>query len=260
VQHCEALDMQLSAYIDGELEGVAVAGVEAHLKECLACATLVERERRLQAALRRELAPGPAPERLRASVAAALHSTPTLQVRRTGHVARWVALAASIVLAVLGGREWGLRAGQRRGADTLADAVLAAHVRSLQEGTHLTDVPSSDHHTVKPWFTGKLDYGVPVPALDSLGYPLVGGRLDYVDDHPAAALVYRRGGHVINLFVWPSPDSTAPPSSTSRRGYHTIHGAAGSVAYWAISDVNEADLARFAELVRADLARSAGGR
>jgi anti-sigma factor RsiW len=168
-----------------------------------------------------------------------------------------VALAASLVLAVLGGREWGLRANQRRGADTLADAVLAAHVRSLQAGTHLTDVPSSDHHTVKPWFTGRLDYGVPVPSLDSLGYPLVGGRLDYVQDHPAAALVYRRGAHVINLFVWPSPDSTAAPTTVTRRGYHAIHGAAGSVAYWAVSDLSEADLARFAQLVRADLTRNA---
>jgi anti-sigma factor RsiW len=137
--------------------------------------------------------------------------------------------------------------------DLLAAAVADAHVRSLQ-AEHLTDVPSSDHHTVKPWFAGRLDFGVPVPALDSLGFVLAGGRLDYVDDHPAAALVYHRGGHVINLFVWPSADSTAPPAATGRRGFHAVHGAAGGMVYWAISDLNEAELARFAGSVAASLA------
>jgi anti-sigma factor RsiW len=259
VQQCEGLDMQLSAYVDGELQGTAVAGVEAHLKECLACATAVERARRLQEALRTELAPGPAPERLRANVVSALRATPSLQVTRTGRATRWAALAATIMLAVLGGREWARWEGNRHGSDTLADAVLAAHVRSLQ-AAHLTDVPSSDHHTVKPWFTGKLDFGVPVPTLDSLGFPLIGGRLDYVRDRPAAALVYGRRGHVINLFVWPSPDSNAVPGSVTRRGFHAVHGAAGSMAYWAISDLNEAELSKFAQLVVAELGRDAPQR
>jgi anti-sigma factor RsiW len=96
---------------------------------------------------------------------------------------------------------------------------------------------------------------VPVPALDSLGFPLMGGRLDYVRDHPAAALVYGRRGHVINLFVWPSPDSNAAPTTVTRRGYHAVHGAAGAVAYWAISDLNEAELSRFTQFVIADLTR-----
>jgi anti-sigma factor RsiW len=120
-------------------------------------------------------------------------------------------------------------------------------VRSLQ-ATHITDVPSSDRHTVKPWFAGKLDYSPPVKDLAADGFPLVGGRLDYLDGRPVAALVYHRGGHTINLFVWPSPGETAERLSTAR-GFHTVRWTRGGMTYWAVSDLNENDLSRFVSLL-----------
>jgi anti-sigma factor RsiW len=129
----------------------------------------------------------------------------------------------------------------------LAEQLVTAHVRSLQLA-HLTDVAASDHHTVKPWFAGKLDYSPPVPDLDSLGFRLIGGRLDYVLNRPTAVVVYGRRQHIINLFLWPSGDSTAATRADADRGYQSVHGAAGGVAYWAISDLNADELRDFVKL------------
>jgi mycothiol system anti-sigma-R factor len=252
---CEGFDIQLSAYVDGELEGLAVAGVEAHLKECPACAARVGRERQLQAALRTHLSPEQAPEelhrRVRESLREAMARATPPAPGRASRVAQWVALAATIVVAVLGGREWAMWSVSHRTAP-LESQVLAAHVRSLQL-SHLTDVATSDHHTVKPWFAGKLDYSPPVPELDSLGFRLIGGRLDYVLDRPTAAIVYARRQHVINLFLWPSGDSTAALKVESNRGYQSAHGAAGGMTYWAISDLNAKELQQFAQLITGDI-------
>ena len=148
---------------------------------------------------------------------------------------------------------WQVSRGE--GPDVVAE-VVAGHVRSLQ-GAHLTDIASSEHHTVKPWFAGKLDFSPPVPDFSAEGFPLIGGRLDYVREKQVAALVYGRQQHVINRFVWPSPDSNALPVAASRRGYHVQHGAASGMTYWAISDLNESDLSHFAHLVATDLSGTA---
>ncbi|HEX9054211.1 MAG TPA: anti-sigma factor [Gemmatimonadales bacterium] len=249
---CEGFDIQLSAYVDGELEELGVAGVEAHLKECPACARRVEGERRLRAAFRTHLAPVHASEELRADVREAIAAAgrEATASRKPGvrpwRAAQWFALAATIAVAVVGGRQWALWSLARRTAPLEAE-LLTAHVRSLQL-SHLTDVPSSDHHTVKPWFAGKLDYSPPVPELDSLGFRLIGGRLDYVRGRPTAVIVYGRRQHIINLFLWPSGDSTAATKVQADRGYNSVHGAAGGIAYWAISDLGVAELRQFADL------------
>ncbi|MGE5232090.1 MAG: anti-sigma factor family protein [Deltaproteobacteria bacterium] len=249
---CEGFDIQLSAYVDGELEELGVAGVEAHLKDCPACARRVEGERSLRAAFRTHLAPLRAPDELRADVReaiavagreAAASGKPGTRPRRA---AQWLALAATIAVAVLGGRQWALWSLARRAAPLDAE-LLTAHLRSLQL-SHLTDVPSSDHHTVKPWFAGKLDYSPPVPELDSLGFRLIGGRLDYVRDRPTAVIVYGRRRHIINLFLWPSGDSTAATTVETDRGYNSVHGAGGGIAYWAISDLDATELRQFVGL------------
>ena len=158
---------------------------------------------------------------------------------------RLSAAAAVAVLLVAVPRFW-----PKQSQASVEDAVIAAHVRSLL-ANHLTDVASSDQHTVKPWFQGKLDYSVSVRDWAAEGFPLVGGRLDYVENMPAASLVYKRAQHVVNLFVWPSKrGGDEPLQRISRRGYNAYCWAKDGMHYWAVSDLNEVDLQKFVELVR----------
>ena len=249
---CETLSEKLTGYLDQELDPRVAGEVEAHLRQCVACSARVERERRLRAAVQSHLPPLRAPERLRSRIRADLRAR-TRAVRRGSSLPAWLATAAALILGVGGG--WALRGLQstRIGELDLASQVVASHVRSLQGG-HLTDVASSEHHTVKPWFAGKLDFSPPVPDFTSQDFALKGGRLDYLGERPVAALVYGRRQHVINLFVWPGSDAAPAPTAISRRGYHIVHGAAAGMTYWAVSDLNPTELAQFAQLVAADLA------
>src|SRR5262245_33379205 len=159
---------------------------------------------------------------------------------------RWLAIAASLLLAVSLG--WNVAQFRSRAdrEQISADNVLSAHIRSLA-GTHLLDVPSSDQHTVKPWFSGKLDFSPAVKTVD--GFPLLGGRLEYFGGHPAAALIYGRRNHTINLFTWPSA-TPAEARSQTRDGFHMQHWSSGGMTYWAISDLNAAELEQFVVLYR----------
>jgi anti-sigma factor RsiW len=160
------------------------------------------------------------------------------------------ALAASLALVALGAW-WAARAWPPGPADDrLGRELVAAHVRSLL-AEHLLDVRSSDRHTVKPWFLGKLNFAPPVPDLAGHDFPLAGGRLDYLDDRPVAACVYKRRQHVINLFVWPSDSAPNRGAGTAtRQGYHLAHWCQGGMTYWAVSDLNEAELQEFARLIQ----------
>lgn len=147
---------------------------------------------------------------------------------------------------------------QQAERDGLTESVTEAHLRSLQ-GAHLADVPSTDEHTVKPWFAGKLDFSPPVVDLAAEGMPLTGGRLDYLDGRPVAALVYRAGPHVVNLFIWPQADrKTAAPQLLERRGYNLVRWTQDGMQAWAVSDLNAAELQAFAAQLRTRIAAGDG--
>jgi anti-sigma factor RsiW len=138
--------------------------------------------------------------------------------------------------------------------DSLAQEVVASHIRSLMVD-HLSDVVSTDQHTVKPWFDGKLDFAPVVVNLADQGFPLIGGRIDYLDNRPVTALVYQRNKHIINLFIWPSTD--APETTpTTIQGYHLINWTAGNTTYWAVSDVELSELQTFAQLIQQNVAKA----
>ncbi len=165
---------------------------------------------------------------------------------RTFSIAGWRIAAGLICAAALG---WGGATVFARRQTTSAsaqtvDALIDTHVRSLLPG-HLIDVQSSDRHTVKPWFAGRIDISPPVVDLAPQGFPLVGGRLDYIQGHPAAALIYGRRLHMINLFVWRTAPGEPAQESTEIRGYSILHWTAGDLSYWAVSDAAPAELDAF---------------
>ncbi len=158
---------------------------------------------------------------------------------------RMLAIAASLLLVASGAMNLVLLRNRETPRQVLTTDLLSAHIRSLN-GTHLLDVPSTDQHTVKPWFNGKLDFSPQVKQFPE--FPLLGGRLEYIEGHPAAALVYGRRAHVINLFTWPS--AAGSESSETRNGYHIHSWFSGGMAYWAVSDLGEGELTQFISLYR----------
>jgi anti-sigma factor RsiW len=208
--------------------GESAAAVQAHTASCLSCA-IGEKTRYYEA-----------PAGLEQKIRARLKDERRQPVRRN-----WWAAAAVALLAVSGALTLDL---VRQAGNATETAVLSAHLRSL-EGTHLLDVPSSDQHTVKPWFNGKLDFSPAVPSFPD--FPLLGGRLEYLEGHPAAALIYGRGQHIINLFIWHGNRTTREKTGTTD-GYHFINWTQDGMNYWAVSDVNTAELERFTRLYRAN--------
>ena len=250
---CERIADLLDACLDGETDALSTRAVEEHLAECAACNRKFAARQALQKALREKLPYFAAPQSLRAAVVAG--DAPAVVavagvVRRRG-VWRDAAAAA---LVLTGGIAIGLVLHPSRGdpLNAVVAAVETDHLRSLQE-KHLVDVVSTDQHTVKPWFAGKISFTPPVPDL--AGFPLRGGRLDWVQGRQAAALVYGRNMHVINLLIWPAEGSTAigetPALSTTAAGYHMVLWRKGDLNFCAVSDLEMGQLADFATAYRA---------
>lgn len=166
-----------------------------------------------------------------------------MQWSRAGSWAASLLLAASLGSAVT----FFASAGRNRNDNAIASQVLASHLRSLMP-EHLTDVRSNDQHNVKPWFNGRLDYSPNVPRLEDQGFPLIGGRVDYVAGRPVAVVVYARRQHVINVFSWPSSEGDLPRETSSKNGYTMIRWRSQGVEHWVLSDLNANELQSFAKL------------
>ena len=239
---------QLDALLDGELDAADARDLEAHLAQCRECAKFRDQRLELRAAIAARLPTFPAPDTLRQRVRAAIRAAAPAGSSRRYAPLLWRSLAVAASLAIVAMGSWRL-AVRRAAGDALADAVLASHVRSLMPG-HLTDVPSSDQHTVKPWFNGRLDFSPPVSDFAGRGYPLLGGRLDYLDGRPVAALVYGRRQHVINVYLWPAAGGANAGATRTRQGYHVLHWTTPDYTYWVASDLGLAELQDFVALLQ----------
>lgn len=258
---CAEFQQLIHAALDGELDAARAASFERHLATCPRCASAYEDLAAMKMAIRAPTLRYRAPEALRARIEAATigrsgapareSARPPSAVRAPGPLARLklsfagfgfaMGLVASLLVFLIAPGDQG----------RLEQAFVANHVRSLLVD-HLTDVTSSDQHTVKPWFNGKVDISPPVTDLAADGFPLVGGRLDYVEGHVVAALVYKRRAHVINLFVWPAPGrADRAPALSTLQGYSLLQWMRAGLSFWAVSDLNPAELEEFERLYRA---------
>ena len=241
----------VQAELDGELGAAEAAALEAHRVGCPICQQAQAELLRTRALLRTEPYET-VPDAVRARVMARLRLPETPAPARAP-ASRWhwewlrapgigfglgAACAAAVALLLV--------VPERNG---LTEQVIASHIRALQPG-HLQDVVSTDQHTVKPWFDGRLDFAPPVRDFAAEGFPLKGGRLDYLDNRPVAALVYQRDRHIIDLYVWPSAASVRLPGDTTVQGYNVAHWTADGMNFWAVSDVERNQLVEFAALWR----------
>jgi anti-sigma factor RsiW len=247
---CQELCDFLDAYSDKELDVISTSRFNRHLKECAACRAKYDQYREMRDAVRAQMEYFQAPEEFEEKLRVLLRPSEPHEEKTTWRqwFPRWqlwpaLASAAAVLLATVLLFPMLKRPSA---SEMVAEQVVSSHIRSLQ-ANHLSDVISSDQHTVKPWFSGKLDFAPLVKDLASRGFPLAGGRLDYLDGRPVAALVYKRRQHTINLFIWPSQAPDSAPQSLSIKGYNVVHWTHSHMTYWAVSDVNAVDLGQFSK-------------
>jgi len=254
---CDQAHPLLHAYIDDELDIATALQIEAHLPDCPKCRKELEAARAVGRALAQPAIYYPAPSTLRDQLQRVIRSEigeteasphPRFRIAWWKRPMAFSSVAAAMLLIVCSVMLF-LPTHAPRGQ---IDDLIGSHVRSLEEN-HLLDVASTDQHTVKPWFAGKLEFSPPVIDLSAEGFPLIGGRLDYLDQKKVAALIYRRDKHLINLFIWPG-DTT--PEVDARQGFNLIRFECKGMTCWAVSDLNAVELQQFADLFKAQKAAS----
>jgi anti-sigma factor RsiW len=255
--NCSDFRTFLHGYMDGELDLVRHVEMEDHLRTCGACSRIYQAQLAQRSALKSgELyfrAPAHLERQVRMAAQQAERKSWLPRLRMPGWIGAAVAAAVVVALAMF---VWPMLSRPSL-TERISQDVVSAHVRSLMPG-HLTDVLSSEQHTVKPWFAGKVDFSPPVADLSAEGFPLVGGRLDYAGGREVVALVYRRGGHFINLFVWPSATAREfAEAGDARQGYNLLSWTHRQTNFWAISDLNATELRQFARLLQEHLNRPA---
>jgi anti-sigma factor RsiW len=237
---CHEIGRLIDAYLDDELGPEEGARVAAHIEQCAACRRRLN-EREALGRLIRTVPHYQASERLRRTV--------TTTRDRVGVPRRAIAWAAAAVVIISVGSLAGARAWQvSQATSATADAMVGRHVNAM--ATQLIAVRSSDQHTVKPWFQGKLDFSPPVWDLGAAGFPLLGGRVETVAGRPVAALAYQRRLHVISVMIWPADDHTSLNDARTIRGFRERHWVHDGMSIWAVSDVSDDDLSEFTRLFR----------
>jgi len=240
----------MEAYVDNELDASQRAALEQHLAACSACSDALARLQTLQGEIRASAPYFKAPSGLRASIVDTLRqeAAPPSASSPQAVLNLWrgIAIAGVLLVASLSWNLAQLRMKTR--PDQIAQELVGDHIRSLI-GTHLLDVPSSDQHTVKPWFAGKLDFSPDVRDLSAQGFPLDGGRVEYLSGRRVAALVFHRRLHVINLFIWPGA-LPGGEKHLARDGYNLLGWSDGVMTYWAVSDVSPPELETLRALYR----------
>ena len=239
---CDLAQARLHAYLDGELDAAGSADFNQHLRNCPVCAGALEEEEALRQGLQQSRLYSRAPASLRLRIKEVLPGPRVQKSAGLGLLSwRWLAVAAALLLATfVGWRQLSIGNQRTYGAAAVV-AVVDAHLRSLQPG-HLVDVQSSDQHTVKPWFDGKLDFAPPVRDFSSADFPLLGGRLDVIGGRTVAALVYGRRKHFISVFVEEAGSDTSWKGSGEAQGYHWTAWNKDGFAFCAVSDVSPTDL------------------
>jgi anti-sigma factor RsiW len=250
---CQTAQDLIHGYLDRELDLARSLEVEQHMQECQVCASAFRNQIALRSALKDSSLYYSAPRGLEKRIRSSLRREARSEISPRGFVWGWLPMGAALAFVLLMAFVvWRSVPGLRPSADeVLAQEIVSNHVRSLQLESHRTDVISSDQHTVKPWFDGKLDFAPPVKDFSSQGFPLIGGRLDYLNNRAVAALIYQRQKHYINLYIWPAEQSNSTGEvSTKRQGYNLLHWTSPGMNYWAISDLNAVELKEFVRLVQ----------
>ena len=242
--NCREANPLLHASADGELDTAQNLELERHVQECSSCATDRENLWTLRGTIADSQLSYSAPAALRRRVRAAVREEAGGEVLLPWW-RRIPVMLGSAACLLLAGVLAGAQLGGASAEDLLARDVTAGHVRSLM-AAHLSDVASTDQHTVKPWFDGKVDFAPPVRDLAAQGFPLIGGRLDYLAGRPVAALIYQRQKHYINVFIWPATGANEMKKNNfSEQGYNLIRWTQAGMNCWAVSDLNRGELGEF---------------
>jgi anti-sigma factor RsiW len=245
--NCQQAKPLLDSYADGELEAAAILELEQHLRSCSSCAPAWRNLLSLKKALKQDSLYFAAPEELRQRIKSALPSSAKASLPRQAWNWNWLTTVMSGMAAACLALLLTVTLNRPSPEQPLAQEIVSSHIRSLM-ASHVMDVVSTDQHTVKPWFNGKLDFSPPVKNLAAQEFPLIGGRLDYIGGRSVAALVFQRHKHIINLFIWPGKEKDSRPVAiTPGHGYNLIHWSDGEMSFWAVSDLNEKELMEFVQ-------------
>jgi anti-sigma factor (TIGR02949 family) len=248
--NCDEARALLHGYLDGELDSSGSMAFEAHLASCQDCSKELRRYQDLGAAVRNTAEYFTAPEALRSAIVAQLQPSSTLASWRLSRSPKWRILAGAVAALLIATVGLNAILTHQSAENLVAQEVVASHARSLM-ANHLFDVASTDRHTVKPWLDRNLDFAPTVVDFAKQDFALAGGRLDYLDHHQVAALVYRHRQHIVNVFIWPAGNvGNSSPDWITQQGYNLAHWTASGMTYWIISDADRSGLNDLVRLLR----------